>query len=371
MLHRSLFLALMAAALTLVSACAPFESPKPPAPSAPPKPSRPAPLLTGDAGGAYRAPKLTGDFRGYPAAEAFIDRMVQSQGFSPEYLYGLLSQAKRKTWTIEYMNREKPTVKQKPGGWTRYRAKFLDDRHISAGAQFWSRHQAALQRAEATYGVSPEVVLGIMGVETIYGANVGTHRVIDALTTLAFDYPRRAAYFESELESLLIMARQEGLDPSKPVGSFAGAMGLGQFMPSSFLKYAVDFDGNGRVDLWDPEDAIGSIAHYFASFGWKAGEPVVMAAQVMGLEAESLKSGFDTRYTFEDLAAHGIRPAGRNGMDGEVSFLVLSALQGNDYRIGYPNFYVITRYNHSTYYAMAVYELGQAIRQRRQGSSGG
>ncbi|MEN9680419.1 MAG: hypothetical protein RLZZ627_312 [Pseudomonadota bacterium] len=368
MLHRPLFLALMAASLTIFSACAPFESPKPQPSEVTPKPSRPSPHLTGDAGGVYRAQKLTGDFRGYPAAEAFIDRMVESQGFSRDYLYGLLSQAKRKTWTIEYMNREKPTVKQKPGGWTRYRAKFLDDRHISAGAQFWSRNAEALRRAEETYGVSPEVILGIMGVETIYGANVGTHRVIDALTTLAFDYPRRAAYFESELESLLIMARQEGLDPSKPVGSFAGAMGLGQFMPSSFLKYAVDFDGNGRVDLWDPEDAIGSIAHYFASFGWKGGEPVVTRARVMGLEAESLKSGFDTRYTFEDLAAHGIRPEGRSGMDGEVSFLQLSTLDGNDYRIGYPNFYVITRYNHSTYYAMAVYELGQAIRERRQGS---
>lgn len=367
MLHRPPFLAMMAAALTLFSACAPFESPKPKAPDVAPQPSRPSQHLTGDAGGAYRAQKLTGDFRGYPAAEAFIDRMVDQEGFSRDYLYGLLSQAKRKTWTIEYMNREKPTVKQKPGGWTRYRAKFLDDRHIGAGTQFWNRHAEALKRAEATYGVSPEVVLGIMGVETIYGANVGTHRVIDALTTLAFDYPRRAAYFESELESLLIMARQEGLDPSKPVGSFAGAMGLGQFMPSSFLKYAVDFDGNGRVDLWDPEDAIGSIAHYFASFGWKSREPVVANARVMGLEAESLKSGFDTRYTFEDLAARGIRPEGRAAMDGEVSFLVLSTLQGNDYRIGYPNFYVITRYNHSTYYAMAVYELGQAIRERRQG----
>jgi membrane-bound lytic murein transglycosylase B len=208
-----------------------------------------------------------------------------------------------------------------------------------------------------------------MGVETIYGANVGNHRVIDALSTLAFDYPRRATYFESELESLLIMARQEGVDPSKPVGSFAGAMGLGQFMPSSFLKYAVDFDGNGRTDLWDPEDAVGSIAHYFAEFGWQSGQPVVEKARVMGVEADTLQSGFDSRYTLTALGNHGIRTEGRDPFSGEVSLLKLSTQTGDDYRIGYPNFYVITRYNHSTYYAMAVYELGQAIRQRRSGAS--
>lgn len=351
-----------------LSSCTSFETAKTPTPEASVKPARPVPVQSGDAGGHYRAQRLGGDFKGYSAAEKFIDRMVESQGFSREYLYGLFSQAKRKTWTIEYMNREKPTVKQKPGGWSRYRAKFLDDRHINAGAQFWNRYAEALRRAEATYGVPPEVVLGIMGVETIYGANVGNHRVIDALSTLAFDYPRRAAYFESELESLLVMSRQEGTDPSKPVGSFAGAMGLGQFMPSSFLKYAVDFDGNGRTDLWDPEDAVGSIAHYFAEFGWQNGQPVVVDARVMGGEADTLQSGFDSRYSLDELAAHGIRPEGRSPSSGEVSLLKLSAQGGEEYRIGYPNFYVITRYNHSTYYAMAVYELGQAIRQRRGGS---
>jgi membrane-bound lytic murein transglycosylase B len=367
MLNRppAFFLAFLV--LTVLPGCAP-EAPKPPAGEVTAKPTKPKAHLTGDAGGRYQAKKLTGDFRGYPQAEAFVARMVETQGFTREYLYGVLSQAKRKTWTIEYMNREKPTVKQKPGGWTRYRAKFLDDRHMNAGVQFWNRHATALRRAEETYGVPPEAILGIMGVETIYGANVGNHRVIDALSTLAFDYPRRADYFESELESLLIMARQEGMDPSKPQGSFAGAMGLGQFMPSSFLKYAVDFDGDGRVDLWDPEDAVGSIAHYFAEFGWQSGQPVVSHANVAGNDADSLKSGFDTRYTLDELESHGIRPTGRRSVSGPVSLLKLSAQGGEEYRIGYPNFYVITRYNHSTYYAMAVYELGQAIRQRRGGS---
>ena len=335
-----------------------------PRPEPPAKPASKG--LVGDAGGYYFAQRLSGDFAGYPAAERFIDKMVAQHGFSREYLYGLLSQAQRKQWTIEYMNREKPTTKPKPGGWTRYRAKFLDDLHISAGASFWAQHASALQRATQEYGVSPEHILGIMGVETIYGANLGNHRIIDALSTLAFDYPRRAEYFESELESLLIMSRKENQDPSRPKGSFAGAMGLGQFMPSSFLKYAVDFNGDGRKDLWDPEDAIGSIANYFSEFGWRTGEPVVSPAEVQGNQAEGLTTGFDTKYSLPTLASYGVRPTLNFSAD-EVSLLKLSVVDGDDYYVGYPNFYVITRYNHSTYYAMAVHQLGQAIKQRYQG----
>jgi membrane-bound lytic murein transglycosylase B len=321
---------------------------------------------TGDAGGMYSATRLSGDYAGYPEVERFIDKMVQRHGFSREYLYGLFSQAKRKEWTIKYMNQEKPATAPRPGGWTRYRAKFLDDRHISAGASFWSNHASALRRAGEEYGVSPEIILGIMGVETLYGANLGSHRVIDALTTLAFDYPRRAEYFTGELESLLVLSRRERQDPSSPVGSFAGAMGLGQFMPGSFLKYAVDFDGDGRKNLWNAEDAIGGIAKYFAAFGWRAGEPVVSAAEIMGSQVEGLKTGFDTRYSLSELASYGVRPQS-SVPAAEVSLLKLSTTEGDDYYIGYPNFYVITRYNHSTYYAMAVYQLGQAIKRRYQG----
>ncbi len=367
MVHRYLLILLSVMVLSACSGCAELESPEAlaPAPSAQP-PRSSAPRAEGNAGGFYAASSLTGDFRGYPEAERFIDKMVKAQGFSRDYLYGLLSQAKRKTWTIEYMNREKPTTQPKPGGWTRYRAKFLDDRHIEAGVHFWSRHESALKRATRETGVPPEVILGIMGVETIYGANLGSHRVLDALATLAFDYPRRADYFLSELESLLIMAREESLDPSRPIGSFAGAMGLGQFMPSSFLKYAVDFDGNGRKDLWDPEDAIGSIAHYFQAHGWQTGEPVVTDAVVMGHLEPELKTGFDSHYSPSALRDYGIRPA-RGEVFGETSLLALSTTNGDQYLLGFPNFYVITRYNHSTYYALAVYQLGQAIKQRYSG----
>lgn len=359
---------LLTACIAMGSACVRQEPPTTVAqPTRPPAPAkRLSRVEKGDAGGHYAAAGLSGDYAGYPEAERFIDTMVTQHGFSREYLYGLLSQAQRKQWTIDYMNREKPTVKPKPGGWTRYRAKFLDDQHIAAGAAFWSRHAAALERARQEYGVNPEHILGIIGVETIYGANLGNHRIIDALSTLAFDYPRRADYFTGELESFLIMSRQLRLDPSRPKGSFAGAMGLGQFMPSSFLKYAVDFDGDGRKDLWNPEDTVGSIANYFAAFGWRPGEPVVSPAILAGNQAAGLETGFDTRYSLATLASYGIQPKLDHPAE-TVSLLRLSTTDGDDYYVGYPNFYVITRYNHSTYYAMAVHQLGQAIKRRYRG----
>jgi membrane-bound lytic murein transglycosylase B len=342
----------------------PSASPTPPEPTVPPVPEvhrrdQQAPA------GSYAASYLTGDYAGYPALERFIDRMVSRHGYSREYLYGLFSQAQRKQWTLDYLGRE-PTrpsgAPPRPGSWSRYRAKFLTEKHISTGAAFWNRHAAALQRASAQYGVSPEHIMGIMGVETIYGGNVGNHRVIDALTTLAFDYPRRSTYFTEELENFLIMTRDEGMDPSEPVGSYAGAMGLGQFMPSSFLHFAVDFDGDGRRNLWDPEDAIGSIANYFAGHGWHSGQPVVAPA-IAGSAARGLECGLDKRYPLASLADYGIRPTVSYPAE-SVRLLRLSAEAGDEYWVGYDNFYVITRYNHSTHYAMAVHQLAEAVKQR-------
>ena len=203
-----------------------------------------------------------------------------------------------------------------------------------------------------------------IGVETEYGSNVGSHRVIDALTTLAFDLPRRATYFKSELESFLLMMRDERIDPAQPVGSFAGAMGLGQFMPSSFLRWAVDFNGDGLRDLWNPVDAIGSIANYFVQHGWHRGEEVVTRAAANGARAHSLESGFDTHYSLRTLGQHGIYPARPFRSGDPVQLLRLSAYNGNEYWLGHQNFYVITRYNHSTYYAMAVHQLAQAVKKR-------
>lgn len=326
--------------------------------------------------GHYRASSLTGDYSNYSTLAGFIERMVEKHGYSREYLYGLFSQVHRKQWTIEYMNRQAPrspasssggsSGRPAPGGWSRYRAQFLDEPHIGKGAAFWARNAETLKQASERYGVPPEYIMGIMGVETIFGANMGSHRVIDALTTLAFDYPRRADYFSSELESFLVMARREGLDPSQPVGSFAGAMGLGQFMPGSFLRWAVDFDGDGRRNLWDAEDAIGSIANYFASHGWRPAEPVVTPAVTSKAIIDSMEYGFDTHYSLASLTLAGVRPVQACPVE-DIRLLRLSARSGTEYWLGHQNFYVLTRYNNSTHYAMAVHQLAQAIKERYKG----
>ena len=314
--------------------------------------------------GPYRAQQITGDFAGYASLQQFVEQMVQKHGFEREYLMGVFSQAHRKTWTLDYLAKSDQGLKGKPavGGWTRYREKFLDERHIAAGVDFAHRHRDALQRASRQYGVPQEYILGILAVETTFGGNVGNHRVIDALTTLSFDYPRRGEYFRGELENYLLMSRNEGVDPAKPVGSFAGAMGLGQFMPSSFLQWAVDFNGDGRRDLWNAEDAIGSVANYFAQHGWKAGHPVITPLQAKG--AVELEPGIEPKYSLAALQQAGLQPARPCSADGQLCLLLLRHANNDQYLIGHPNFYTITRYNHSTYYAMAVHELAVSIKRR-------
>jgi membrane-bound lytic murein transglycosylase B len=313
----------------------------------------------------YRAATVTGDFAGDPDVDRFIGRMTATHGFSREYLAGVLSQAERKQWIIDQLDRDRPTGgPPRPGGWSRYREKFVTDRHISGGAEFWRENARELDRASRQYGVPPEYIVGIIGVETFYGRNVGTFRVVDALATLAFEYPRRGDYFSGELESFLVMARDERIDPLTPKGSYAGAMGLGQFMPTSFMKWAVDFNGDGHKDLWDPADAIGSVANYFKAHGWHGGQPVVTAAAATGGRARMLDAGFDTSYSLSMLASHDIRPASQAAQREDLRLLRLSTYSGDEYWLGYHNFYVITRYNHSTNYAMAVHQLAQAIKQR-------
>jgi len=320
---------------------------------------------TGRAGvGSYRATQLTGDFAGYAGLEQFIDQMVRKHGFEREYLLGLFSQAQRKNWTLNYLAKSDQELKgfPAPGGWTRYRAKFLDERHIGAGVEFARRHWSTLERASREYGVPEEYILGILAVETIFGSFVGKDRVLDALTTLGFDYARRGDYFRGELENFLLMARSEGMDPAKPKGSFAGAMGLGQFMPGSFLRWAVDFNGDGRRDLWDAEDAIGSIANYFVQHGWQKGHPVVTPLQASG--PVTLEPGLTPQYTLADLQRAGLQPMRPCSGDGPLRLLLLRHAGHDQYLIGHPNFYTITRYNNSTYYAMVVHELALAIKRR-------
>ncbi len=312
------------------------------------------------------SPGRRGDYANYPAAARLIDKLVRQESFKRAYLERILARVERQQWILDFVNRPKAKRSRRPtGAWTRYRAKFLTRDNISNGIGFWRRYGRALRRAQARYGVPPEYVVAIIGIETRYGGYLGKHRVIDALATLAFDYPRRSKFFTGELESFLIMARDEGLDPFRPRGSYAGAMGLGQFMPSSFRKWAVDFDRNGKRDLWNPVDTIGSIANYFVSHGWRKGDPVTVRASVSGMGAGTMKTGYDTSYSPAMLRRNGIVATAGLGRGRQVSLIRLDAAGGYEYWLGLKNFYVITRYNHSSYYAMAVYQLAQALRSRR------
>ncbi|MFU0966545.1 lytic murein transglycosylase B [Kluyvera ascorbata] len=306
-----------------------------------------------------------GDFANNPAAEQFIDKMVSKHGFDRQQLHEILSQAKRLDYVLRLMDKQAPTGLPPTGpngAWLRYRKQFITPDNVQNGVAFWNQYQAALQRAQQVYGVPPEIIVGIIGVETRWGRVMGKTRILDALATLSFNYPRRAEYFSGELETFLLMARDEKDDPLDLKGSFAGAMGYGQFMPSSYKQYAVDFNGDGHINLWDPEDAIGSVANYFKQHGWVSGDAV--AVQAMG-QAPGLDNGFKTKYSVSQLAAAGLTPMQPLGNHQQASLLRLDVGTGYQYWYGLPNFYTITRYNHSTHYAMAVWQLGLSVSQAR------
>lgn len=307
--------------------------------------------------------QMGGDFANNPNAQQFIDRMVNKHGFDRQQLQEIISQAKRLDSVLRLMDNQAPTTSVKPpsgpnGAWLRYRKKFITPDNVQNGVVFWNQYEDALNRAWQVYGVPPEIIVGIIGVETRWGRVMGKTRILDALATLSFNYPRRAEYFSGELETFLLMARDEQDDPLNLKGSFAGAMGYGQFMPSSYKQYAVDFSGDGHINLWDPVDAIGSVANYFKAHGWVKGDQVAVMANG---QAPGLPNGFKTRYSISQLAAAGLTPQQPLGNHQQASLLRLDVGTGYQYWYGLPNFYTITRYNHSTHYAMAVWQLGQAV----------
>lgn len=307
--------------------------------------------------------QMGGDFANNPNAQQFIDKMVNKHGFDRQQLQEILSQAKRLDSVLRLMDNQAPTTSVKPpsgpnGAWLRYRKKFITPDNVQNGVVFWNQYEDALNRAWQVYGVPPEIIVGIIGVETRWGRVMGKTRILDALATLSFNYPRRAEYFSGELETFLLMARDEQDDPLNLKGSFAGAMGYGQFMPSSYKQYAVDFSGDGHINLWDPVDAIGSVANYFKAHGWVKGDQVAVMANG---QAPGLPNGFKTKYSISQLAAAGLTPQQPLGNHQHASLLRLDVGTGYQYWYGLPNFYTITRYNHSTHYAMAVWQLGQAV----------
>ncbi len=282
-----------------------------------------------------------------------------AQGLSGEAIDQQIGQAVRKDNVLRIMNT--------PGeskDWFLYRDQFLTDDKVQRGVKFARTHRQTLARAEQTYGVPRSVILGILGVETSYGANTGSFRAIDVLATLGFYYPRRAAFFQQELAALLLTAREQNLPASSIKGSYAGAIGLPQFMPSSIRNYAVDFDGNGHIDLRSsPVDAIGSIAHYLAVKGWQKGQPVAVRARYQGNDdSQVIAADLTQPSTAGALAQKGLQPVGAAlPPDQPVSGIRLQEEQGKAYWLTYPNFQVITTYNKSRMYAMAVWMLGEQV----------
>ncbi|MGL4318092.1 MAG: lytic murein transglycosylase B [Pseudomonas sp.] len=306
---------------------------------------------------------VAGDYEGSPRVAEFVAEMTRDYGFAGEQLAALFNQVERKQAILDAISR--PAERVKP--WKEYRPIFITEARISKGVTFWNQHAEALARAEKEYGVPAQVIVAIIGVETFYGGNTGSWRVLDALSTLCFDYPPRAEFFCQQLREFLILSREQQVDPLSLKGSYAGAMGLPQFMPGSFRAYAVDFDGDGHIDIWNnPVDAIGSVASYFKRHGWATGEPVVSRAQVKGEQADSgLTVGLDPVKNVGQLRALGWSSADVLRDDVPVTAFRFEGAEGAEYWMGLPNFFVITRYNRSAMYAMAVYQLSGELAAKR------
>ncbi|WP_227869276.1 lytic murein transglycosylase B [Nitrosospira lacus] len=297
-----------------------------------------------------------------PEIEIFIGEMVARHGFEQDELENIFGGVQFQPAIIDAMSRP---ATSRP--WHEFRPIFINPQRIAGGVDFWNSHVATLERARRESGIPEEIITAVIGVETTYGARIGKHRVLDALTTLAFDYPRRAAFFRGELEQYLLLGREQGADILNIRGSYAGAIGIPQFMPSSYRRYAVDFDGDGKVDLaGSTADAIGSVANYLKSFGWETGGTVVVPAMVNGENYRSiLFAGSKPLHTVEEIRKLGVMTRADIPHDHPATLLEMANNGGNEYWLGFNNFFVITRYNRSVHYAMAVWQLAEEIRAAR------
>lgn len=314
------------------------------------------------------------NFSQWKEVNLFLDDMVSKHGFQRSELEALLGKVRYVDSAVQLV---KPAPPGKPKNWQAYSKRFIEPVRINGGVRFWDENRETLARAEALYGVPAEIIVGIIGVETVYGSNTGRFRVLDALTTLAFSYPvapsrdARMAFFRGELEATLLYARQTGIDPLSLLGSFAGAVGMPQFMPSSIMKYAVDFDGDGRVDLRNSTaDAIGSVAAFLVQHGWHRDDPrpIVYSAMVSPSRAWEpfIGQGLEAKFPEQDLIAAGVVTT--SSLPPGMLYGLVDLQNGSEpteYWLGTNNFYAITQYNRSYFYAMSVIELGRAVRLSR------
>jgi len=301
-----------------------------------------------------------------PEVREFVERLVAREGFDAKALERVFSQAELRPEVLKLIAPPPPTFKR---SWHAYRARFLDPLRVREGVRFWREQRDALERASLTYGVPEEILVAIIGVETVYGRVTGEFRVVDALATLGFGYPPRAAFFLEELEQFLLFARENDVDPLSVRGSFAGAIGLPQFMPGSIRRYAVDFDGDGRIDLRaSAVDAIGSVAKFLAGHGWVQGEPTHFDARIApGARLEPLiAAGIEPQFTIAELEQSGVASATEVPPDTKLGLVDLpNGDAPPSYYLGARNFYAITRYNRSSFYAMAVIELARTVAASR------
>ena len=338
-----------------------------------PKPSKPAPPV---------APKSDDsanefvNFSEWHELDAFIGQMVSQHGFVRSELEAVVRQIRFSESAIALI---KPAPPGKPKNWQAYRERFIEPIRVEAGVAFWNQHADALARAEQIYGVPAQIIVGIIGVETLYGRNTGRFRVLDALTTLAFAYPEtpnratRMAFFKSELESALLFARQSGIDPLSVLGSYAGAVGMPQFMPSNILQYGVDFDADGGVDLRNSAlDAIGSVANFLMQHGWQRDDRrSIVYRAIVGPDQRwerLIGLGLEATLGQDELAAAGVSAAEPLPVGGLFGLVDLqNGAQPTEYWLGTNNFFAITQYNRSYFYAMSVVELGRAVGRAREG----
>ncbi len=298
-----------------------------------------------------------------PEVEAWVLRMEREHQFDATELRNMLSQFKPNKTIIKAIN---SPATSKP--WHFFQNLYVTDSRVDGGVAFWNENAELLERARVKYGVPEEVVTSIIGIESFYGKRTGRFQVADALYTLGFEVPRRSKFFRSQFEHFLLLTRENGFEPLEIKGSFAGAMGIPQFIPSSYREYAVDFDGDGRTDLWNSvADAVGSVANYLSRFGWNDGEQVVLRTKLSISDTDKLESlGVKPSLTMKQFRARGVEPDGDIADDTDGGFFVLEDKQGPQYWISLKNFYVITRYNRSKNYAMAVHQLSQEIAQERR-----